>query len=325
MPSARMGLTMVTDALGLRLLVFGGWNGSEHLSDLHVLDFQKWHWQHIALDGSWPSSRTDHVAGAWRHGMVIHGGCSDRGELADLWLLHWQGPIASWYWERLGENSNAPGARCKHTATIAGDNLVVAGGERGGVPLVDVHTFDLKSKSWASLPHLPYPIACQQCLIPSSNGIAVATYRNNMGDGWTVHSLPWYSLGNSNLLESTGTTRVNAKKQVKSNSVSWKASEPLSLQHVQEQASAGDHKAKKALASIENLAEEKRSQARWAMLHRMANMSGREEYIDPASGYVVFTASFLRKRPCCGNGCRHCPYGHINVPKSGLETVVQDW
>jgi hypothetical protein len=28
------------------------------------------------------------------------------------------------------------------------------------------------------------------------------------------------------------------------------------------------------------------------------------------NGFVVFTASFLRKRGyCCRNGCRHCPYG----------------
>lgn len=27
------------------------------------------------------------------------------------------------------------------------------------------------------------------------------------------------------------------------------------------------------------------------------------------NGFVVFTASFLRRRGyCCENGCRHCPY-----------------
>jgi len=27
------------------------------------------------------------------------------------------------------------------------------------------------------------------------------------------------------------------------------------------------------------------------------------------NGYIVFNAEFLAKRgPCCGNGCRHCPY-----------------
>ena len=32
-------------------------------------------------------------------------------------------------------------------------------------------------------------------------------------------------------------------------------------------------------------------------------------YIDPATGFLVFTAAYLLRRGyCCGNGCRHCPY-----------------
>ncbi|MFL6429342.1 MAG: DUF5522 domain-containing protein [Acidobacteriaceae bacterium] len=35
--------------------------------------------------------------------------------------------------------------------------------------------------------------------------------------------------------------------------------------------------------------------------------------------YMVFTAAWHFKRGyCCGSACRHCPYGHENVPqKSG--------
>lgn len=36
-------------------------------------------------------------------------------------------------------------------------------------------------------------------------------------------------------------------------------------------------------------------------------------YIDPASGYSVFTAQYLQPRQCCGNKCRHCPHGWKNV------------
>ena len=32
-------------------------------------------------------------------------------------------------------------------------------------------------------------------------------------------------------------------------------------------------------------------------------------YIDPVSGFSVFTATFLESRKyCCDSGCRHCPY-----------------
>jgi ATP-binding cassette subfamily B (MDR/TAP) protein 1 len=49
-------------------------------------------------------------------------------------------------------------------------------------------------------------------------------------------------------------------------------------------------------------------------LHRIACEAERDTYIDPASGYQVLTSLALQKQGrCCGNSCRHCPYGHINV------------
>lgn len=38
-------------------------------------------------------------------------------------------------------------------------------------------------------------------------------------------------------------------------------------------------------------------------------------YLDPATGYSVWTRLHLAKTECCGNACRHCPHGHKNVPK----------
>ncbi|MEM9033975.1 MAG: DUF5522 domain-containing protein [Actinomycetota bacterium] len=43
--------------------------------------------------------------------------------------------------------------------------------------------------------------------------------------------------------------------------------------------------------------------------HEVAVGSGADGYVDPASGYWVFTAQFLLDREtCCETGCRHCPY-----------------
>jgi len=39
-----------------------------------------------------------------------------------------------------------------------------------------------------------------------------------------------------------------------------------------------------------------------------------DTYVDPISGYDVFTAHHLKTRECCGSSCRHCPWGHRNVP-----------
>ncbi|GAB0491990.1 hypothetical protein MMPV_003248 [Pyropia vietnamensis] len=44
-------------------------------------------------------------------------------------------------------------------------------------------------------------------------------------------------------------------------------------------------------------------------LHAAAVTAGARTYVDPLSGYTVFTAAALRARGrCCGSGCRHCPY-----------------
>jgi hypothetical protein len=48
-------------------------------------------------------------------------------------------------------------------------------------------------------------------------------------------------------------------------------------------------------------------QARQA--HDEAVARGDTYYIDPTSGLLVFTELYLLQRPCCLNGCRHCPYG----------------
>eukprot|EP00668_Euglena_longa_P035705 GGOE01045876.1.p1 GENE.GGOE01045876.1~~GGOE01045876.1.p1 ORF type:complete len:376 (-),score=97.55 GGOE01045876.1:208-1278(-) len=49
-------------------------------------------------------------------------------------------------------------------------------------------------------------------------------------------------------------------------------------------------------------------------LHQAACNSGQTTYCDPATGYTVFTKlNHLQRGYCCGNGCRHCPFGHLNV------------
>ncbi|CAH6787711.1 uncharacterized protein C1orf53 homolog [Phodopus roborovskii] len=51
-----------------------------------------------------------------------------------------------------------------------------------------------------------------------------------------------------------------------------------------------------------------------AGLHRAACAAGQLSYVDPATGYVVFTRlAHLQRGSCCGFACRHCPYGQVNV------------
>jgi Family of unknown function (DUF5522) len=43
--------------------------------------------------------------------------------------------------------------------------------------------------------------------------------------------------------------------------------------------------------------------------HDRAVAAGEPGYVDPVTGFFVFTAAELTARgECCGSGCRHCPY-----------------
>lgn len=57
----------------------------------------------------------------------------------------------------------------------------------------------------------------------------------------------------------------------------------------------------------------------------MQQLAEGEDYYFNEEGYIVLTENFhLKKGFCCGNGCKHCPYGFENVPepkKSGLTSI----
>jgi hypothetical protein len=43
--------------------------------------------------------------------------------------------------------------------------------------------------------------------------------------------------------------------------------------------------------------------------HHRAMVSGAPGYVDPGTGFFVFTArNLLEQGECCANGCRHCPW-----------------
>ena len=51
-----------------------------------------------------------------------------------------------------------------------------------------------------------------------------------------------------------------------------------------------------------------------ARAHDAAVAAGEAGYLDPRTGYFVFTsASLAANGSCCESGCRHCPYGYSRV------------
>jgi len=58
--------------------------------------------------------------------------------------------------------------------------------------------------------------------------------------------------------------------------------------------------------------------------HAEALAKDQSRYLDPETGFVVFTELGLKQRgDCCGSACRHCPYNHKNVPTAVEPTHEQ--
>jgi hypothetical protein len=58
------------------------------------------------------------------------------------------------------------------------------------------------------------------------------------------------------------------------------------------------------------------------LLHDSACARGLQSYIDPETGFVVFTRLFhLARGHCCKSGCRHCPYSEApnDLPSRELD------
>lgn len=69
-----------------------------------------------------------------------------------------------------------------------------------------------------------------------------------------------------------------------------------------------------------------------AKMHLHAVTAGKDCYRDLCTGCLTFTRPFLSQFPCCGEDCRHCPYGHHrgrvqqgpnnNLSSDGAHTIV---
>ncbi|MEP1422271.1 MAG: DUF5522 domain-containing protein [Erythrobacter sp.] len=60
------------------------------------------------------------------------------------------------------------------------------------------------------------------------------------------------------------------------------------------------------------------------LLHQAACERGEATYVDPQTGFMVFTRlGLLQRERCCGAGCRHCPFEHENVPTNRRARRIQ--
>lgn len=164
-PSPRGELAGVWDDAGGRLVLFGGDEGPP-VQCIPAPSFVGDTWTFVPdcgafrrLDADGPSRRGRHVAALdpARRTMLVHGGRFRRASsgpyrlLGDLWALD----LATDTWTELPAPT-APPPRANHVGVVAGDRLVIHGGNAstdGAAfdPLDDVWAYDLTARRWTEL------------------------------------------------------------------------------------------------------------------------------------------------------------------------------
>jgi len=353
-PSPRGNPTLVYRTKTSSVVLFGGWNGLHALNDLWFLDMNAWQWQNISekhSDISWPKPRTDHTAVLWEYTdeiemmLVFGGNVEGVGPCAELWVLKLPATIAahenvtqgSLAWYQLNSAGPSPPARTSHTAAIVGvgnaSKMVIVGGtssERGTGPgsmLCDAWVLHLAG---GEKDEFPQPTWVK--LDWSGNGLSRCRHSMAAVDDTTVTWWGGYD-GEVTLDDGIGVWGGFLKHDgASSTSDVILVSEDASEQIEETSALLQDRWEAEVPVRIEDLQPETLARARssrlpgavYKAIHRHAVAHNRDTYIDPASGYSVFSSVYLKRRPCCGNGCRHCPYGHINVPGNQKQMCDKD-
>ena len=346
-PRPRGNPSLVYCNRGHHVILFGGWNGEHALNDVWCLNMKQWRWtERTKCDERdiWPSARTDHTAVLWEKNsttdcmLVFGGNVEGKGPCSELWALDYavqRGPNrqnsdteSGYQWYQLQVGSPSPPARTSHTASIVGHGdsfkMVIVGGTDssrgvgGGSMLCDAWVFSYKERSlpfWIKLDWSGSGLErCRHAMsVVDSDIILWGGYngKETVNENASVWQGEVLNNDNDRSEQATSDEAEAYKDQQSYLNERWEAEIPVRLEDLPQ----------------ETLAKAKRSKlpgATYKALHRHAVANNRDTYIDPASGYSVFSQVYLKRKPCCGNACRHCPYGHINVPGKSNCTNLEE-
>jgi Family of unknown function (DUF5522)/Galactose oxidase, central domain len=261
--------------------------------------------------------------------MIVFGGsCAatdshTAGPSSELWILD----LSNLKWQEVCQPKAriSPSPRTSHSAALFGSRdsarmLILGGTGNGSGPSVltaDAWTLTLSNMLWqrvclTAVDELHLVGRCRHSMTISGceHGEKILVWGGYNGVA-TVHNEATIWFGgerdNRSSIINKGTKKDDSQKRLQER---WQAEIPL-----RESDLPADVLAKAVESALPG--------AVFKALHRHAVSLKRDTYIDPATGYSVFTQIYLKRRPCCGNGCRHCPHGHINYPENNTKIESQ--
>ena len=336
-------------------ILFGGWDRHKRFDDLWILDMNRWEWRQVQKQDAlqWPSGRTDHTAILWEkssssnglndgmhESMVVFGGStSTHGCTNELWEFD----LELLQWHRI-DFDVGPAPRTSHAVSFLFSKdkatMVIVGGSGDGCGQSrltdDAWMLDLETFCWTSIDEMKGSAAAGRCRhgIVSFGGTLViwGGFDGNrcVQDGaslWTCCSINGGTKSNS--LSAVGPQTAGKEDHCQQTALSTASQSEQNLLQEQWEAEVPVRVSDLPLDVLTRAQRSKLPGALFQALHRHAMSLNRTTYIDPDTGYSVFTQGYLQQRPCCGNGCRHCPHGHVNVPDTGTcgsdDSSELDW
>lgn len=312
-PSPRQNPTLVLyeGSAFACLVAFGGYDRTQKFNDIFCFNLTTYTWRPLQeAAGTCPPPMTDHCAAMVDGSMVVFGGVyrqvADEQGISLVWRLKLDYLSDSAVWESVECAGEAPLNCTAHAAISIGHLLLVAGGQRNWamIPL-QAHVLDLRSRIWSTFGH-PCPALkiCRHAAVFADGFFVIFGGHNGDRHSNDVLRIPLAELmtnSAANHIASEDAEEIGSKT----------SSQPLTAMDM--------FKVEQTPLTLADLRPEvvhgKSSRQLIRILHSAAVARSLDMYIDPESGYPAFTKIFLERRECCGNGCRHCPWGHVNVPK----------
>jgi hypothetical protein len=303
-------------------ILFGGWNKVERLSELWMLDMGRWEWKQVKREGDeemWPLGRTDHTSVHWtdtsgKESMLVFGGSvNGHGSSSELWSFS----LETRKWNEITTKGQMPSPRTSHSAVMIGFGdlckMAIVGGTGNGsgrgALLADAWILSLPTMTWT---RLSWTGSCvERCRLGLTRvaGSSILVWGGYNGESVVKDKDSVWLGGVDVKIDEMAAHAKQSETERKRLQERWEAEIPLRESDLPQDV-------------LEKARKSSLPGALYKALHRYAlslNPS-RDTYIDPSTGYSVFTQAYLKRRPCCGNGCRHCPYGHVNVPKFKQDT-----
>ncbi|XP_024521607.1 acyl-CoA-binding domain-containing protein 6 [Selaginella moellendorffii] len=142
-------------AVGSKLFVFGGTDGTSPLDELYVLDTTTYTWTKPDTSGDIPAAREGHSAALVGDDLYVFGGCGKKKQgqarevyYDDLYALS----TTSCAWRKVLTSGPRPCSRDSHSMSSFGNKLVLFGGEDVlNTYLADIYILDVGSLEWSRL------------------------------------------------------------------------------------------------------------------------------------------------------------------------------